>query len=84
MRRRLDIVQRWRTDTANLDRYPLGNVKNEIHVGIVVVVGATWHRDEVVCQLDVLRICLRERGGGWGTTGMSMQTGKNGEEEQGH
>lgn len=41
-----------------LDWYSLGNVKDEVNVGIVVVVGASWDWDEVVRQLDVLCICL--------------------------
>ena len=44
----------------HLHGYPLGQVQNEVHIGIVVVVGASGHKDEVVSQPDVLSISLRE------------------------
>ncbi len=43
-----------------LDRYPLGNVQDQVHIGVVVVVGASRHWDEVVRQFDVLCISLRK------------------------
>ena len=45
-----------------LDWYSLGNVKDEVNVGIVVVVGASWDWNKVVRQLNVLCICLGEEG----------------------
>ena len=53
-----------------------GDVQYQLHVGIVVVVGATGHEDIVVSEADVLWVVkdgygvngqdLVERGLGWG------------------
>ena len=57
-----------RDNTASyLDLYSLGDVKDEVNIGVVVVVGSSRNWNEVVCQLDVLGVCLGEegrRGGG--------------------
>lgn len=37
-----------------LNRYALGNVKNELNIGVVVVVSPSWHRYIMICHLDVL------------------------------
>ena len=43
-----------------LDRESLGNVKNELAVGVVVVVGATGYVDAVIRHLDVLYSTMNE------------------------
>ena len=50
------------TAASYLNLYSLGDVKDEVNIGIVVVVGSSWNWNEVVCQLDVLCICLGEEG----------------------
>ena len=45
-----------------LDLYSLGDVKDEVNIGVVVIVGSSRNWNEVVCQLDVLCICLGEEG----------------------
>ena len=55
------------TAASYLNLYSLGDVEDEVNIGVVVVVGSSWNWNEVVRQLDVLCICLGEegrRGGG--------------------
>ena len=50
-----------------LDLYSLGDVKDEVNISVVVVVRSSRNWNEVVCQLDVLCVCLGKegrRGGG--------------------
>lgn len=37
----------------HLHRDSLGNVYDELHVGIVVVIGPPWDRNVLICHLDV-------------------------------
>ncbi len=46
---------------AYLHRYPPCYVKDEVAVGIIVVVAASWDGNEVVSQSDVLCIRLQRR-----------------------
>lgn len=38
---------------SHLHRDPLGNVHDELHIGVVVVIGSSWDRDVLVRHLDV-------------------------------
>lgn len=51
----LDILSVW----WYLNRYAFSNVQNEFHIGIVVVVGPSWHRHVMICHFDVL--CERHK-----------------------
>lgn len=51
----LDILNVW----WYLNRYAFSNVQDEFHIGIVVVVGPSWHRYVMICHFDVL--CERHK-----------------------
>ena len=44
----------------------LGDVDDELHVGVVIVVGTAWHRHELVGELDVGSVGLDVVGRGHG------------------
>lgn len=54
----IDISGTW----WHLNRYALGNVQDELHIGVVVVVSPSWHRYVVICHFDVLCKSNRNQG----------------------
>lgn len=48
----------------SVDVHPLGNIDDQFHIGVVVVVGAARHFNVVVCHSDVVRVGLQIFGGG--------------------
>lgn len=47
-----------------VDIHPLGNIYDQLHIGVVVVVGAARHFDVVVCHSDVVCVGLQIFGRG--------------------
>lgn len=47
-----------------VDVHPLGDIHDQLHVGVVVVVGASRHFNVVVCHSDVVCVGLQILGGG--------------------
>lgn len=47
-----------------MDVHALGNIHNQLHIGVVVVVGASRDFDVVVCHSDVVCVGLQIFGSG--------------------
>ena len=50
---------------AHLNLSPLGNVKDELHIGVVIIVGSSWYWHILVSQPNILwlkeqNICKRK------------------------